>query len=285
MSLQTLSEWLRCPNCFQDLEPRDTLALACSNAHSFDVNKRRYISLIAGSKKLQSDSPAMLDARDTFLGAGWYAGLRNTLADVVAGERPGRLIDVGCGTGYYLDGVLERSPITATLAMDLSPAAVARTVRTVGAGHAGTAVDGLVADVWSPLPIRDSSADVILNVFAPRNALEFHRVLRTDGTLVVVVPHDTHLAELRAAGLMLEVQPDKAAQLIESLAERFTLASRHHVASTMSLSAADVAALVGMGPSAHHARSQVAEPADEAALWTVSAAFDILMFGKAGGLP
>lgn len=280
MSLQTLSEWLRCPICLQDLQAGDTLVLSCPDAHAFDVNKRGYVSLVAGSKKLQSDSPAMLDARDAFLGAGWYAGLRNALADVVAGQRPRQLVDVGCGTGYYLSGVLDRSPAVAALAMDLSPAAVSRTVRVVGAAHSSIAVDGLVADVWSPLPIRDSSADVILNVFAPRNAPEFHRILRPDGLLVVVVPHDTHLAELRSAGLMLDVQPGKAALLIESLAGRFTLAGRLHVAHTMNLTAADVAALVGMGPSAHHERPGDEDRAEQATSWTVGAAFDILSFQK-----
>jgi SAM-dependent methyltransferase len=281
MSLQTLSEWLRCPICFQDLAAREPLILACVNGHAFDVNKRGYVSLIAGSRKLQADNPAMLDARDRFLGAGWYSQLRETLADAVAEEKPSRVIDIGCGTGYYLDGVLhDDTRATAALGMDLSPTAVARTVRGVGQRHPSAAVDGLVADVWSPLPIRDATADVILNVFAPRNPPEFHRLLRADGILAIVVPQDTHLAELRSAGMMLDVQPDKAALLVDSLAGYFALKEQVPVATTMMLSPDDIAGLVGMGPSAHH-HTGVANSGQNADHHrTVSAAFDLLVFRR-----
>jgi 23S rRNA (guanine745-N1)-methyltransferase len=288
MSLQTLSEWLRCPICFHDLSPREPLALACDNGHSFDANKRGYVSLIAGSGKLQGDSPAMLDARDAFLRAGWYSELRTMLSDAVADERPNRIVDVGCGTGYYLGGVLERSPGADALAMDLSPAAVGRTVRSLrDAGHPGS-VDGLVADVWSPLPIRDGAADVIINVFAPRNAPEFHRLLRPDGLLAVVVPQDGHLAELRSGGLMLDVQPDKAAALVDALAGLFGLSERRTLTTEMQLTYRDIGSLVGMGPSAHHQPDAAADPrypdtglADrDPERTTVHAAFELLLFRR-----
>jgi len=280
MSLQTLSEWLRCPICFRDLAAREPLVLACVNGHAFDVNKRGFVSLIAGSRKLQADSPAMLDARDRFLGAGWYSQLRTTLADAVGAVQPSRLIDIGCGTGYYLDGVLDGTRATAALGIDLSSAAVARTVRGVGQRHPSASVDGLVADVWSPLPIRDAVADVILNVFAPRNPPEFHRLLRADGVLAIVVPQDTHLAELRSAGMMLDVQADKAALLVDSLAGHFALEERIPVATTMTLSPADVAGLVGMGPSAHH-HTGVGNPEQNGDHhWSVSAAFELLVFRR-----
>lgn len=280
MSLQTLSEWLRCPICFQDLGAREHLVLACINGHAFDVNKRGYVSLVAGSRKLQADSPAMLDARDRFLRAGWYSELRKMLTDALREEQPSRVIDIGCGTGYYLDGVLDGTEATAALGMDLSPAAVARTVRDVGERHRSTSVDGLVADVWSPLPIRDSIADAMINVFAPRNPPEFHRIVRANGVLAIVVPQDTHLAELRSAGIMLDVKPDKAALLVDSLSGYFALEQRHPVATTMTLSPTDVAALVGMGPSAHHntARGSAEQSADDDR--TVSAAFELLVFRR-----
>lgn len=280
MSLQTLSEWLRCPICSLDLNPREPLVLSCSNGHSFDVNKRGYVSLIAGSRKLQADSPAMLDARDEFLGGGWYAGLRTALADAVNADQPHRVLDVGCGTGYYLDGVLRASGATSALAMDLSPAAVPRAVRAARDAHPSVAVDGLVADVWSPLPIRDAVTDVILSVFAPRNAAEFHRVLRADGLLAVVVPDETHLRELRAVGVVLDVQPGKAALLVDGLAPFFDLKSRRAVSTIMTLSSSDVDALVGMGPSAHHSASRGESAAPFAGDQIVHAAFELLLFRR-----
>jgi len=276
MSLQTLSEWLRCPNCFLPLAPSGSLALTCSSGHSFDVNKRGFVTLLGGPRKFLGDSSAMLDARDRFLAARWYDPLRDAVGSVIAAEAPLRLLDVGCGTGYYLRGVLPGHPGARALGMDLSPVAVTRTIRS------DERIDGLVADVWSPLPVRAEAADVILNVFAPRNAAEFHRVLRPGGLLVVVVPQPTHLRELREAGLALDVHADKATHLTTSLGAYFALESRQSLTRELALSAGEVAALVGMGPSAHHTDLNVPSDGDEPRR-PVTAAFDLFGFRRRGG--
>jgi len=270
MSLLTLSEWLRCPICFHDLEPRPPLALACEAGHAFDVNKRGYVTLLGPSAgKLHSDTAAMLDERQRFLDTGAYAPLSDVLTEIVAERMPRRVLDVGCGTGYYLSGVLSRCRDVRSLAMDLSPAAVARTARR------SASVDGLVADVWSPLPIRDGASDVILNVFAPRNPAEFHRVLAPGGALAVVVPADDHLQELRDAGLLIDVRPGKAEQLRQSLGDLFSLDAEHGIRSTLTLDSVAVAALIGMGPSAHHAAGRALPDASQ-----VTASFRLLLFGR-----
>ncbi|MEO6199746.1 MAG: methyltransferase domain-containing protein [Cryobacterium sp.] len=273
MSLQTLSEWLRCPNCFLPLSPGAALGLVCRSGHSFDVNKRGFLSVVRGSRGLIGDSPEMLGARDAFLAAGWFEPLRSALADLVEAEKPSRVLDIGCGTGYYLRGVLAQSPGARALAMDLSPAAVARTVR------GEDLVDGLVADVWSSLPVRDAAADVILNVFAPRNPAEFHRVLAPNGLLAIVIPQGTHLRELRDAGLALDVRPDKAVQLRVSLEPWFEFDSREPLSRVLSLSTSDVEALIGMGPSAHHTDAPgLAAPTGQS--WEVTTAFELLGFRR-----
>jgi len=160
--------------------------------------------------------------------------------------------------------------------MDLSPVAVTRTVR------AHDRIDGLVADVWSSLPLRDASAHVILNVFAPRNAAEFHRVLADRGLLLVVVPHGSHLRELRADGLALEMQPDKATHLAVGLADHFELEAHSSISMKLSLSPTDVAALIGMGPSAHHMGPGVPDSAGDPER-TVTAAFDLFSFRRRRG--
>lgn len=275
MSLQTLSEWLRCPICFGPLAPGGALVLRCATGHAYDANKRGYVSLAGGSRRLIGDSAAMLDARDAFLAARWYEPLRDSIAALVAQEDPLAVLDAGCGTGYYLRGVLATLDSARALGMDLSPVAVARTV----AGD--NRIDGLVADVWAPLPVRDGVVDVILNVFAPRNPAEFHRVLRSGGLLVVVVPQETHLQELRAAGLALGVQANKSAELVASLDAHFVLESRRMSSELLTLDASQVASLVGMGPSAHHtdAATLAQEPhADR----PVTVAFELLGFRRRG---
>ena len=267
--------------------------LACANGHRFDTNRRGFASLIVGSHKLIGDSPAMLDARDIFLERGWYTELRTALGTLVAAESPRRIIDIGCGTGYYLRGVLDEATATAAadspagpgvraLAMDLSAAAVARTVR-AGLG-ATVSTAGLVADVWSPLPIRDGAADVVINVFAPRNPAEFHRILAPGALLAVVVPHPSHLQELRAAGLALGVHGNKTEDLIGSLAAGFALESTEDLSRVLTLSPDDVAALIGMGPSSHHTPHHAASagPSGQPTSTDVTVAFRLLAFRRTG---
>ena len=247
----------------------------------------------------------MLDARDLFLERGWYAGLRNTLSGLVAAEDGHRVVDIGCGTGYYLRGVLaalsgkpaaarpaaDGTPAAAPLALavDLSAPAVARTVR-AGLRNPGTSTAGLVADVWSPLPVRDGAADVVINVFAPRNPAEFHRIVTPGGLLAVVVPHPTHLQELRADGLALDVHGNKSADLVAGLAGLFELEQTRDLSTVLSLSPADVTALIGMGPCAHHIRTAGPGSPDAAhpgpgvagADRSVTVAFRLLAFRRTG---
>lgn len=251
--------------------------VTCDAGHSYDVNKRGFITLLR-SRGLIGDSAEMLAARDAFLGAGWYASLREAVTRVVASESPLTVVDIGCGTGYYLGGVLDQVPAARALAVDISPAAVSRTVRNVDR------TDGLVANVWSPLPIKDGAADVILNVFAPRNAAEFARVLRPDGLLVVVIPQPSHLRELREAGRALGVQEDKAAVLISGLAEYFAVHSRQQLSAEVWLTESEITALVGMGPSAHHqsAADDLREDADNLTVdrHPVTTSFEVFGFRR-----
>ncbi|MFT2816395.1 methyltransferase domain-containing protein [Leifsonia sp. A12D58] len=275
MSLHTLSEWLRCPICLTPLTAFEPLLLRCEHGHSFDVNKRGFVTMLR-SHGLIGDSAAMLDARASFLNAGWYAPLLDAVSTLSTQQDPADVLDIGCGTGYYLGGVLERSPAARALAFDISPAAVSRTVRS----HPH--VDGLVADVWSALPIRGNSADLILNVFAPRNAAEFARILRPDGLMIVVIPQDSHLRELRDTGLALGVQQNKATQLVDSLADHFAVESRQKLDVRMDLTQAEIMSLVGMGPSAHH-QGETPERGDDADndaghRQVVTAAFEIFGF-------
>ncbi|MGO4534107.1 putative RNA methyltransferase [Leifsonia sp. 2MCAF36] len=243
VDLVRLASWLRCPVCNADLEAAAPLTLACANGHRHDVNKRGYVSLLGGGTKHLGDTAQMLDARDLVLESGAYSPIAAAVTSAAQGER---IIDAGAGTGYYLRAALASSTAATGLAMDLSPQAVARAVRSSGR------VDGLVADTWRPLPVRSESADTVLDVFAPRNLPEFHRVLRPAGTLVVVVPRADHLAALRAEGRMLDIPSDKAEDVIAASAALYALHSREHVSYDVGLDDALRDALVGMGPSARH---------------------------------
>lgn len=253
MGIQELAAWLRCPHCNQDLGAAAPLALSCPDGHSFDVNRRGYVNLVGPKPAFSGDTAAMLDSRELFLDAGHYLPVRDALVGALSmhfsplGHAP-RIIDAGCGTGYYLQGALLGLQRAIGLGFDVSPGAVQRTVRRTQ-GAAG----GLVADTWSPLPLRTGIADALVAVFAPRNLPEFHRVLSDGGVLIVVVPTGRHLHELRTQdGQALDVPAEKAERLIAEAAALFTHSETTQLEYTVELAAAEAAELVRMGPAGHH---------------------------------
>jgi SAM-dependent methyltransferase len=108
-----------------------------------------------------------------------------------------------------------------------------------------------VADVWRPLPIRDGVADVVIDVFAPRNGPEFRRILRPDGVVVVVTPARTHLSPLVEELGLLSVDEEKERRVARSM-EGFAETGRRSIEFDMELDPGDIAQVVGMGPSAWH---------------------------------
>jgi 23S rRNA (guanine745-N1)-methyltransferase len=194
----------------------------------------------------------MVAARDAFLREGHYATIAEAVQRAVheaLGSRAaaqGCVVDLGAGTGYYLARLLGDLPAWVGVALDSSRHALRHAAR------ASDRVGAVACDVWQPLPLRDGCADVVLNVFAPRNGAEIARILATDGALVVVTPTPRHLASLVAELGLLSVHPDKPERLRASLAPALASVARVEVEVPLDLSHEDVRALVGMGPSAHH---------------------------------
>ncbi|MEH0929522.1 putative RNA methyltransferase [Micromonospora sp. CPCC 205558] len=156
------------------------------------------------------------------------------------------VVDAGAGTGRYLGAVLAALPHAVGLALDVSKPALRRAAR----AHPRAAA--ALADTWQRLPLADASTAVLLNVFAPRNGAEFHRVLDPAGTLLVVTPDTDHLTELVAALGLLRVAPDKAGRVTDSLGGHFTPVSSVVHRAELTLTRPEAASLVGMGPSAWH---------------------------------
>ncbi len=241
---------LVCPVCGSDLA-LEAAALRCARGHAFDVARQGYVNLLPGRARAgTADTPEMVDARAAFLGAGHYDEILDAVAavsEVALGEGPaGCVADVGAGTGDYLARVLERSPGRVGLALDLSKHALRRAAR------AHPRIGAAVCDTWKPLPVRTGAAALVLDVFAPRNAAEFARILGPGGALVVVTPGAEHLRELVDVLGLVTVDERKDERLAGSLGERFTLVDPVPVRVDMSLTHDDVAALVGMGPSSRH---------------------------------
>ncbi|QWF82928.1 putative RNA methyltransferase [Amycolatopsis sp. CA-230715] len=261
---------LRCPVCSASFGLVGRV-LRCVAGHAFDLAKQGYVNLLTA--KIPSgtaDTADMVAARIAFLGAGHYAPLAEEIARVAA--VPGLIVDAGAGIGYYLAKTLDAAPESTGLALDVSAMALRRAAR----AHAR--LGAAVWNLWEPWPVADGVADVVLNVFAPRNPAEFRRVLAPGGLLVVALPDGAHLAELRAAVGLLDVGEGKQDRLDASLADQFELAERVPVRAALTLSPDEVRQAVGMGPNAFHLHrdglaerlAAVAEPLDVTASFVVS---------------
>ena len=307
--LSDVSGLLACPVCGRGLALapgpsssalRPSSALRCGNGHSFDIARQGYVNLMpGGARPGTADTAEMVWARQAFLAAGHYAPLADAVAALAAAAVPPVsgppvpgpaasgsaaprrcVLDAGSGPGYYLAAVLDRLRAlpgygeVAGLALDNSVPALR------WAARAHPAAGAVGWDVWTPFPVRDGVASVVLNVFAPRNGPQFRRVLRDDGALIVVTPGPGHLAELvRDAGL-LSVDERKDERLSAALGAHFSLAAQQERAIALRLTRTEAGTLAGMGPSARHAgpdetRARLAAAAEPV---SVTAAFRISLY-------
>lgn len=240
---------LLCPHCGGSLAPSDG-ALRCPAGHSFDVARQGYVNLTgAGTHTGTADTRAMVAARQAFLASGHFRPLLDAVATAAAEAAhgvPGCLIDAGGGTGEYLAAALDRMPEREGLVLDLSKDACKHAARL----H--PRMSAVVADTWRQLPLAGGSAAVVLNVFAPRNAAEFARVLAPGGAVVTVTPNAAHLGELVAALGLVTVDARKEERLEEQLGTLFERERSTCVERTLALTREEAALVVGMGPSARH---------------------------------
>ncbi|MFD8207114.1 methyltransferase domain-containing protein [Streptomyces sp. NPDC059695] len=240
---------LRCPTCrTRRLRPGHG-ALLCPVGHTFDIARHGYASLLTGTRATSGDDAAMVQARHRFLSTGAYAPILEVGARLAvdAQSEQGTVVDVGCGTGYYLAGVLDQLPGARGLGVDTS----VRALRLAARAHDRAAA--VAWDLFRPFPLADGAADVVLDVFAPRNPAEFHRVLRPTGRLIVVRPSGRHLAELRGRmSAMVTVDPAKEQRLHRALNPFFETVVTEQVEYAVPLTKLDALDLVGMTPSARH---------------------------------
>jgi 23S rRNA (guanine745-N1)-methyltransferase len=272
MAVVDVLDLLACPLCRQPLAPAlGGRAVCCPDGHSFDLARQGYLNLLGAKAPRNADTAAMVAARDRFLSAGHYAPIADRLLGLASEALGGRAargepraLEVGAGTGYYLARVLSGLPSSRGVALDVSVPAARR------AAAAAPRLGSVVADLWRQLPLRDGCVDVLLDVFAPRNAAEFARVLAPAGVLVTVTPAPEHLQEIRESLGLLDIQPDKDQRLDAALGTAFREIDRASVRFGRPLDRPAVRDLVAMGPNAFHRSEdeldavvlQVAAPVD-----------------------
>lgn len=241
MSWEMASGLLACPVCGAPLTLGASSAV-CPAGHSFDKARQGYLNLL-GRPPANADTAEMVAARARFLSCGIYEPIAQAVA---ARSRGTTILDVGAGTGYYLAHALDRHTSARGLATDVSVAAARR------AAKAHDKMAAVVCDTWAGLPVLSGVIDTVTCVFAPRNAVEFRRVLRPGGALVVAVPLPAHLRSLRDSLGLLGVEPDKQTRLAEAFADGFVPGPSHIVDVRTRLDPDHVRDVVAMGPNAFH---------------------------------
>ena len=146
--------------------------------------------------KAPGDDPAMAAARRAFLDRGYYAPLREALSALAVshtGPAP-RLLDAGCGEGYYTAGVYR-----ALTDAGKQPQAAGVDISKYILKAAARREKGIEFAVGSSyhLPVADGSVELLLNCFSPLALEEFQRVLRPGGVFFYVVPGAEHLWEMK----------------------------------------------------------------------------------------
>jgi len=189
--------------------------------------------------------------------------------------RPQVVADFGCGEGYYLDEVMATPGLESTRAYgtDISKAAIAAAAK----AHPGA--DWAVADTNRLIPLADGSVDVALDVFAPRNAGEFARVVRPGGRLVVAVPGQEHLAQVRERFGLIGIEADKPAKISAQLTA-FELTDTRRVEADIRLDAAGLRDLLEMTPNARHMSEAIRAEIDDTRETDAHIEFDVLIFTR-----
>ncbi len=194
---------LKCPVCGEELN-RVERSYKCTNNHTFDMGKQGYVNLHMSNEKRSKnpgDDKAMIISRKNFLEKGYYKKISGTLNEIILDDIKSRnlegktnLLDVGCGEGYYtnlLRDELNNSEIeNHIVGVDISKDGI------IHAARSYKGIEWIVAS-GSKLPIQDNSLDYVICMFSYIDPLEYRRVLKKDGKLIVVSTGEYHLVEIK----------------------------------------------------------------------------------------
>lgn len=222
---------LLCPvrNCHKALD-REARRIFCPAGHSFDIARSGYVNLLQPQDR-RSKEPGDTGAAVTARRRIHERGVTNPLLrgiSLAAGVRSDDVVlDVGCGEGFY-SGMLAQESGCKVRGLDISIPAVDAAARRY------PECEWIVANGDRFIPYSDSSFSLVLSITGRMNQVEFRRVIRDDGRLLVALAAPDDLIEVRGAGR------DRVPRTVEEFAPLFALADRQRVTTTAELDATGV---------------------------------------------
>jgi len=267
-----------CPLCHQHLTLSER-TYRCENNHSFDLAKEGYINLMPVQHKRSKDpgdNKDMMQARRRFLEKDHYQPLKERVAQLCADvlvDTQHRLLDIGCGEGYYTTEVASLLTThyaqSKTYGLDISKVAIRYAAKRYSNCHFSVASS-------HRLPFEDASLDAVLRIYAPCKAEELARVVTDSGVIITVTPAGRHLYQLRD-----EIYPDVRLHSEEAEhIEGFELEQQQQLSYLMKLSNGDGYDLLQMTPFAWKASDELRDRLKSATLFECEADFMIRIYRK-----
>ena len=214
---------LACPVCGAALT-RTGDDFACENRHRLNVNRKGCLNVLSSQVDSCYDTDLFAARRHVF-DAGCYDAVVSAIEALLpAGTQ--RILDAGCGDGWYLNALLTRHEGWCGAGVDISRDAILQ------ATNLPCTALWVVGDLRR-LPFAEGSFTAVLDVLTPANYDEFRRVLAPGGLLIKVYPGSGYLRELRAArGLA----PYEEGQVDAYLREKAAIVSERRVTVTHAVS-------------------------------------------------
>ncbi|MBW8116591.1 methyltransferase domain-containing protein [Streptococcus pseudopneumoniae] len=237
-----------CPICQENLTLVES-SLKCCNRHSFDLAKFGYVNLAPQIKQSANYDKENFQNRQQILEAGFYHAILEAVSDLLASSKTTTtILDIGCGEGFYSRKLQESHSEKTFYAFDISK----DSVQIAAKSEPNWAVNWFVGDL-ARLPIKDTSMDILLDIFSPANYGEFRRVLSKDGILIKVIPTENHLKEIRQKVQDQLTNKDYSNQNIKNhFQEHFTILSNQTASLTKTITVEQLQALLSMTPLLFH---------------------------------
>lgn len=277
---------LLCPVCHNPLD-REAAGYRCAKGHAYDMARSGYVNLLLPGDKharVPGDNKLMVDARCRFLEKGYYAFLLDEVCAVarrfLQGRRAPALLDVGCGEGYYTLGLARclHKPGTELhlTGIDISKIALDKAGKRFRAVENTLPPPELAVASAFHLPLPDASCDLLTNLFAPYCGDENWRVLRRGGGMLLVIPGENHLWELKEAVYDTPYKNEvKAFEL-----DGFRLLEHRQVSKCLTICGEDVGTLFRMTPYYYKTSRQGQERVEILSKLEIQVVFELLCYEK-----